>query len=176
MKKQFLSFLLAALSVLPFVLKAQSTPTPNVTFATVVNDLKSRVGVDGAQVVVSGLQTANDENGGTYMWRSSSTTADNGFTVIQVTGTATGRWHRVGNSNTVKGTVAFNGVLLQTAYVVTHGLPFAPSQVYIQAMSANAAQLSWVSNITATSFTINFLAVPVVGTNNLVFNWLAIKQ
>lgn len=176
MKKQFLSFLLALLFVAPFAVEAQTQLTSQTSFATVLNDLKTRVGTTGVQVLVSGLSTVNDNNGGTYMWDATSTTADNGFTVIQVTGVTTGRWLRVGNSNTVKSQSTVSGAALQTAYTINHGLPFTPVQVYIQPRSANAAVPSWVSNINATSFTVNFASVPVLGTNNLVFDWLVIKQ
>lgn len=48
--------------------------------------------VNGASIQVSGYYAANDGGGGTYVWNSTSTAADNGGTVIQVTGVATGRW------------------------------------------------------------------------------------
>lgn len=73
------------------------------------------------------------------------------------------------------GSSTVSGTLLQTAYVITHGLSYTPSSVYIQPKSANAAALSWVTNITSTNFTITFLSVPILGTNNISFNWVAYK-
>lgn len=48
--------------------------------------------VTGIPVQVAGYYAANDGGGGTYVWNSTSTTADNGGTVIQPTGVTTGRW------------------------------------------------------------------------------------
>lgn len=73
------------------------------------------------------------------------------------------------------GSSTMSGTLLQTSYIVPHGLNYTPSQVYVQPKSANAAALSWVTNITSTNFTITFLSVPILGTNNISFNWVAYK-
>lgn len=139
-------------------------------------DLRLQTGMANVQVLLMGLSSLTDGNGGMYRWDSTSTEADDGFTIVQVTGTTTGRWKRVANSNTVKGTNTLSGAVLQTAYVINHGLPFTPLQVYIQARSSNAAVPSWVSNINATSFTVNFASVPILGTNNIIIDWLVIKQ
>lgn len=145
------------------------------TFQTVLTDLKASTGTPGIQAIASGLVTANDGNGGTFIWDAASTLPDNGMTTIQVTGVTTGRWLRVSNSNVTKGSSVFNGELLKTAYVVTHNLGFVPAQVYIQPTSAGAAVISWVSNRTSTTFTVNFLNVLNVGVNNITFDWLVIK-
>jgi len=145
------------------------------TFPTVLTDLKASVGTSGIQAIASGLTTPNDGNGGTFIWDAASVLADNGMTVIQVTGVTTGRWLRVSNSNVTKGSAVFNGELLKTAYVVNHGLGFVPAQVYIQPTSVGAAVISWVSNKTATTFTVNFLNVLNVGVNNITFDYLVIK-
>lgn len=73
------------------------------------------------------------------------------------------------------GSATVSGTLLQTAYVITHGLSYTPTAVFIQPKSANASALSYVSNITSTQFTVNFLSVPIIGTNNISFNWVAYK-
>lgn len=144
---------------------------------TIVSDLRLQAGgSERVQVDVSGLLTANDDNGGTYTWMPTSTDADDGFITIKPNAVTTGRWKRKPNANTVKGNSVFSTVSLQTAYVINHGLPFTPTQVYVQATSANAAVPSWISNINATSFTVNFSSVPLLGTLNLSFAWLAIKQ
>ena len=139
-------------------------------------DLRMQTGMANVQVLLMGLTSITDNNGGMYRWDPTSTETDDNLTVIQVTGVTTGRWKRVGNSNTVKGSNTLSGAVLQTAYVINHGLPFTPLQVYIQARSANAAVPSWVSNINSTSFTVNFASVPILGTNNITIDWLVIKS
>lgn len=147
----------------------------NQSFDTVV-DLRAVAGSPDVQVLLLGLTSKTDSNGGTYTWDSTSILPDDGFRTLQVTGVTTGRWVRLGNSNTVKSQSTVSGAALTTAYTVNHGLPFIPVQVYIQPRSSNAAVPSWVSNINATSFTVNFASVPILGTNNIVFDWLVIKQ
>ena len=167
--------LIYLLLLIPFLSFAQTQGTATVSFGK-VSDLKLQTGTSGVQVLVNGLTAVNDGNGGTYMWDATSTATDNAFTTIQVTGVTTGRWLRIANSNTIKNQVTLSGGALQTAYVVNHNLPFTPIQVYIQARSSNAAVPSWVSSINSTSFTINFASVPVLGTNNIVVDYLVIKQ
>lgn len=152
-----------------------TTNTASQTFDT-LSDLRASTGVPNVQVLLLGLNAIADDNGGMYRWDPISTAIDDGFKIVQVAGVATGRWMRVGNSNTVKGSNTLSGLALQSAYVINHGLSFIPAQVYIQARSANAAVPSWISNINATSFTVNFASIPLVGTNNIVIDWLVIKQ
>jgi len=145
-------------------------------FAT-ISELRGQGGMNGTIVNVSGLVTANDKNGGNYYWNSASTLTDDGISVIKVTNIATGRWLKMLNDNTIKGSVTLNGTILQTAYPISFGqtLPSIPSMIIVQAYSANAAVPSWVSNVTTTGFTVNFSSVPVIGTNNLSINYLIIK-
>lgn len=154
---------------------AQLTPVASKAFGT-ITDLRAQAGTANVQVLLQGLTTIGDQNGGTYYWDANSTATDEGFLVIKVTSVTTGRWLRMTGGNAIKGNVTFNGTLLQTAYVVNHGLPFTPAQVIIQARSANAAAYSYVSAINGTSFTINFLTVPVIGSNNISFDYLILKQ
>lgn len=74
-----------------------------------------------------------------------------------------------------KGSATLSGTSMQTAYTITHGLSYTPSMVFIQPSSSDAAALSWISNITSTSFTVNFQSVPAIGTNNISFNWISYK-
>lgn len=145
-------------------------------FGTVA-DLRLQAGMQGTIVNLSGLTTANDKNGGNYYWNSASTATDDGISVIKVTNVTTGRWIKMLNENTIKGSKTFNGVTLQTAYPITFdtALPVAPAMVIIQAYSANAAVPSWVSNVTTTGFTVNFASVPLIGTLNLSITYLVIK-
>jgi len=154
--------------------KAQLTPVASKSFGT-ISDLRSQSGSSNTQVLLQGLNTINDGNGGIYMWDDLSTATDDGLSVIKVASVTTGRWLKMPNSNTIKGNVTFSSAVLQTAYVVNHGLSFAPNQIYIQARSSNAAVPSWVSNITSTSFTVNFASVPILGTNNITIDYLIIK-
>lgn len=48
--------------------------------------------VNGAAIQVTGYYAQNDGGGGVYVWNSTSTASDDGGTVIQATGVATGRW------------------------------------------------------------------------------------
>jgi len=153
---------------------AQTSPVASKQFGTVA-DLRLQGGVQGVQVLVQGQNTVTDGNGGVYAWNDASTVSDDGLTVVKVSTITTGRWLRMPNSNTIKGSAVFNGELLKTAYVVNHGLGFVPAQVYVQPTSAGAAVISWISNKTATTFTVNFLNVLNVGVNNITFDFLIIK-
>lgn len=157
---------------------AQTIPAAQLTFGT-VTDLRAQAGTSGTLAILNGLNALNDGNGGTYMWDAASTTADDGFITIKVTALNSGRWKRIGNGNTIKGTVTTSGAALQTAYTVNYQsgtLPFVPITVIVNPRSANAAVPSWISSITNTGFTINFASVPILGTNNLVFDYIVVKQ
>lgn len=68
-----------------------------------------------------------------------------------------------------------SGTIGQTTYTITHGLGYTPSSVFIQAQSTAAAEKSYVTNITATTFQIVFLTIPLLGTNNINLRWYAIR-
>lgn len=59
-----------------------------------ISDLSSQAGSPGISVMVNGKNSMNDSWGTIYFWSGSSTAAPDGFSVIQVTGVATGRWMR----------------------------------------------------------------------------------
>jgi len=169
--------LLFLLLLFPSLLFAQVVPVAPNTYGTVA-DLRMQTGTPIALVDVSGLLTVNDGNGGTYYWNSTNTAADDGFMVIKATATTTGRWMRIGNSNTLKGTAVLSGAALTTAYTVNYSatLPFVPLTVIVIPRTANAAVPSWVSTITNTGFTVNFTSVPILGTNNIGIDFIIIKQ
>lgn len=80
------------------------------------------------------------------------------------------------NNNIVsKGSATVSGTLLQTQYTISYSPGFTPSAVTIQPKSANAAALSWIDNVTSSSFRVTFISVPVLGTNNISFYWFAYK-
>jgi len=161
---------------------AQSVAVSPVSFGTVA-DMRLQGGTAKVQILLLGLANPTDGNGGVYRWDDTSTANDDGFITIKVTNMATGRWVRVANGNTIKGSVTFSSVTLQTAYNVnyvingvTTVLPFIPTQVYVQARTPQAAVPSWISNITASGFTVNFSTVPLLGTLNLTIDFLILKQ
>jgi len=175
MKKLVLLFLL-----FPTLLFAQLVPTVPNTYGTIA-DLRMQSGFPVAMVNVSGLITVNDGNGGSYYWEPSSTATDDGFITIKAAATETGRWIRTGNSNTLKGTTTLSGAALTTTYNVSFGvtLPFVPRTVIYTPRTQAAAQVSWIpitGGITNTGFTISYLTVPILGTNNMLIDWVAIKQ
>lgn len=147
----------------------------NQTF-DVLNDLRAQKGTTTTQVYLLGLTSMNDGNGGVFIWNDTSTVADDGMNTIAVTGVSTGRWVRSKNSNYNTNTVTFSGVTLQTTYTVNHGLNFTPVKIFITPRSAAAAVPYYISNITSTTFTIVFGSVPLIGTLNIVFDYLAVKQ
>lgn len=169
--------LLSLLLLYPALLFAQSVPVPPNSFGTLA-DLRNQQGTPNVQVLLNGLININDGNGGTYMWSPASTDADDGFITVQVASVPTGRWKRIGNGNTLKGTKTLSGAVLQTAYTVTYdtALPFTPITIIVNPRSANAAVPSWISSITNTGFTINFSSVPILGTNNIVIDFIVVKQ
>ena len=78
-----------------------------------VTDLRNQNKNIGVLYIATGLVTAGDNNGGVFWWNPSSTAADDGVDVIQVTGTAVGRWVRItDNNNSVPSsrTITINGV------------------------------------------------------------------
>lgn len=147
----------------------------NQTFDTLA-DLRAQKGTATTNVYLLGLSTMNDGNGGVFLWNDTSIVADDGMNTIAVTGVPVGRWVRSKNSNHTSATASFSGLALTSSYVVNHNLNFAPVRIFITPRTAAASVAHWVDNITATSFRINFASVPLVGTLNIVFDWLAVKQ
>lgn len=157
---------------------SQLMPIALVTCQT-VTDLRAFVPQTLEKVDLLGLTSAVDGNGGTYIWNSTSTATDDGFLTIAVTGITTGRWIRIGSGNTIKGNVTSSGLSLTTSYTVSYSggtLPFTPITVLISPRSLAAAGPSYVSSITTTGFTVNFVLAPTIGTNNLSFDYIVIKQ
>lgn len=169
-------FLLIPIFLVSFAY-GQSLPISQVSFGTRA-DLKLQIGMNNTQVFLNGLLSLNDGNGGTYMWSSTSTATDDGFTVISVTNVGTGRWLRLQNSNTIKLDYTLSGVALQTAYNVSFGitLPAPPAMIIPSAYSQGAAFNCWITNVTATGCTLNFNNALNIGTNNIVGKLLIIKQ
>lgn len=142
------------------------------------DELRMVAGDSKVQVSLLDLITEGDGNGGEYSWKPISTVADDGFLVLAVTGVATGRWHRTGNGNTIKGTVSYVATGLTASYTVTFPtvMPFVPTQVHIQARTAGAGN-NFVpkTGITNAGFTVTFNVLPLLGVD-ITFDWLVIKQ
>lgn len=153
----------------------QAVPISLVSMST-VSDLRTLSPQASQMVLLLGLSAVNDGNGGTYYWSAASTATDDGFITVQVTGVTTGRWLRLGNSNTLKGSVSFSAVALQSTYTVPFGqtFPFIPKTVIFIATSANAGLGYSIGTKTASSFVIAFNSVPLLGT--LSGDFIIVKQ
>lgn len=174
--KRFLLFLLLVLS---FDTRAQKFTSQS--YATALGDMKAEAGTNGVLVSVNGLSVVGDDNPGFYRWDANSVLTDDGFKIISVNGVSPGRWMRVGNSNTIKGTTTLSGTLLITSYFVGFGitLPFVPITVVYTPRTQAASQPSWIpltGGITNLGFTISYQTVPIIGTQNMVIDWIAFKQ
>lgn len=153
-------------------------PLANIYLQT-LSDLRLETPQTTEVVNLMGLSSQTDGNGGVYNWDSTNSNTDDGFVTIAVTGISTGRWIRVGSGNTIKGSVTTSGITLTTSYTLNYPggtLPFIPITVIIVPRSLAAAGLSYISSITATSFTVNFVLAPTIGVNNLSFDYIVIKQ
>jgi len=170
--------LLFILLLFPFLSHAQVVPQALVCLST-LTDLRVQAPGSLAKIDLLGIASSTDGNGGIYVWNTTSTANDDGFLTVQVTGITTGRWLRIGSGNTIKGTVTASGISLTTSYTVSYSsgaLPFTPITVLISPRSLAAAGLAYVSSITTSGFTINFVLAPTIGTNNLSFDYVVIKQ
>lgn len=176
MKKILLIF---SLSILSFNGFSQAVPQ-SLVFLSTLTDLRAQVPQINEVVTLMGLSSITDGNGGEYSWNNTSTATDDGFLTIAVTGVTTGRWLRIGNGNTIKGSLTASGISLTSSYTVNYQgnvtLPFTPITAIIIPRSLAAAGPSYVSSITTTGFTVNFVLAPTIGTNNLSFDYIVIKQ
>jgi len=137
-----------------------------------------QVGTPNTIVQVLGGTSFNDGSGGSYFWDENSTATADGLKIVQVTGVTTGRWMRSKNNSYGTTSVTFSGVTLITTYTLNHLQSFTPAQIHIQATGQGAGSgTSWVpqNSITSTSFQIVFSGIPIIGTNNITFNILAIR-
>ena len=100
---------------------------------------------------ISGFSASGDGGGGTFIWNPTDTRDDNNATIIQVTGTSTGRWNRVftGEYNVKWFGATGNGSTDDTAavqaainYVIeVKGALYIPTGVYAcNALTLNYAQ------------------------------------
>lgn len=80
-----------------------------------------------------------------------------------------------GLGRTKRGTYAGNGDGSTTQFTVTHGAGFTPTRVDLEPRSQVSAAVHWYSNLTATTFRINFAAAPAAGTGNVTFDWTVSK-
>jgi len=59
-------------------------------------------------------------------------------------------------------------------YVVTHNYGYVPV-ITLTERSPDAAADHYISDIDSNTFTITFINQPPVGTDNIIFDWVAIK-
>jgi hypothetical protein len=78
--------------------------------------------------------------------------------------------------NTTSGSALISGVDTVFSYNVSHNLGTVPTFIDLQSRSADSCGDYFVSAITATTFTITFINQPPVGTDNIIFDWVAIKS
>src|SRR5580692_10243175 len=69
-------------------------------WADTLTDLRSRIGTDTSSssspaIVMGGYTAPGDGGGGVFYWDKTSSTGDNGGTIIVPTGSSSGRWMRV---------------------------------------------------------------------------------
>lgn len=149
-------------------------PTNN-TFTTLA-DLAQQVGTDNSTSIVLGGTSFNDGNGGTFYWDANSTATPVTGMIVQVSGVTTGRWMRAKANAYGTNSVTFGGLALTTVYTLNHSQSFTPAQIHIQARNAGAASgISYVQNITSTTFQIVFTSVPILGTLNITFDFVAFR-
>jgi hypothetical protein len=67
-----------------------------VQWTDAATDLRSFSGLSGMQVQVAGNAAVGDGGAGVFRWNAASTASDNGTSIIAPTGTAVGRWVRLG--------------------------------------------------------------------------------
>lgn len=72
------------------------------------------------------------------------------------------------------GSAQFSGNGVLTSFVVNHGMGAIPDQVLITAGNATTL-LAFVSAKAINTFTVTFTVAPGVGTNNIVFDWIALS-
>lgn len=74
-----------------------------------------------------------------------------------------------------EGSSTHSGNASATTFTVTHGAGFQPSRVELTPTTAAAAAVHWVTIPNATTFVINFAAAPANATDNIKFDWAAVK-
>lgn len=141
-------------------------------------ELRKITGIDSSVVYCLGRDSVGDGFGAFYRMKKGISPApvDDNLNIIVPSGVSNVAWMRVKNNNIIVNRSTFSGITLQTSYTVNHGLNFTPIKVFLTPASPNAAAPCYVSSITATTFTVTFLTVPVLGTNNITFDWMAFKN
>jgi len=127
-------------------------------------DLALQAGTEGVVVYVAYGVNPDDRGGGNYRWSSTAVNTADGINYIQVSGMSVGRWTRMRNNNYSTGTFSITVALLTLTYTVSHGLPYIPSGILLEALSQQGAIGDrWISNINATTFTVNYRSLPLAG-------------
>lgn len=73
--------------------------------------------------------------------------------------------------NLKAGSSTFSGTGIQTSFLIPHGLGITPTYYNVTPTSLLAAVLMYVS-ADSTNLTVTCITAPLIGTNNLTFNWM----
>lgn len=101
----------------PVPLPPSGNPAPPPTDIILVNSIPTIAALrtftgqsQNMAIMVEGSAAAGDGGAGSYFWNSTDVTPDNGTTVIQPTGIATGRWNQFISNTGSGGGGSFNPV------------------------------------------------------------------
>lgn len=123
-----------------------------------VADLRHQNQNIGVLYIATGLVTGGDNNGGVFWWNPSSTAADDGVDVIQIIGTATGRWIRItDNNNSVPSsrTLTINGTTFDLSANRTYNVGTVTSVSFNLGASGTDLNSVVTNSTTTPSITLN---------------------
>lgn len=72
----------------------------------------------------------------------------------------------------ITGSYSANGDGVEDTFTITHGFGGTPSQVLVTPTGVDTAIPFYVTNKTSTTFDVVFPTPPIVGTDNVIFDWL----
>lgn len=101
--------------------------------------------------------------------------ADSGRVMVSPFDSLKVTWSQIIGYPVTTGKDSISGVAAMTSYVVAHNYGYVPV-ITLTARSADAAADHYISDIDSTTFTITFINQPPVGTDNIIFDWVATKQ
>lgn len=154
--------ILIPILLLALLCRAQTIPYSLVCMSS-LTDLRAAVPQANEMVTLLGIANPTDGNGANYIWISTSTTTDDGFNFIAVTGITTGRWVRMGNVPTLNS--AISRPVNSTAFTISTtktALVFYNIQISctasIGSTSLGSVALQWFNTGTSTWITQSIVA------------------
>lgn len=145
--------ILIPILLLALMCRAQTIPYSLVCMSS-LTDLRAAIPQANEMVTLLGIANPTDGNGANYIWISTSTTTDDGFNFIAVTGITTGRWVRMGNVPTLNSAVvrpinstAFTISTVKTA-LVFYNITISCTAT-IGAASSGSVALQWFNSGTS---------------------------